>query len=106
MIEFLTGWAAFALVLGIILCGLYLVLKIFASFGNRTLNSAFFAVVLLGGPFVGLGYVWYVLVDFLVKTDFDAIKLLVVLMVGGLFTVLWICSELVVLWIWAKAFEK
>ena len=62
MIEFLTGWAAFALVLGIILCGLYLVLKIFASFGNRTLNSAFFAVVLLGGPFIALGYVWYVLV--------------------------------------------
>src|ERR1700674_3724223 len=101
MIEFLTGWAAFALVLGIILCGLYLVLKIFASFGNRTLNSAFFAVVLLGGPFVALAYIWFLLVDFLIKTGFDAIKLLVVLIVGALFTLLWVCLEFLFFWLWA-----
>ena len=106
MIGFLIGWAAFGVVLGIILFVLYLVLKIFASFGNRTINSGFFAVVLFSGPLGALGYVWYALVDFLIETGFDAIKLLVVLMVGGLFTLLWMCLEFLVFWIWASAFDK
>jgi hypothetical protein len=106
MIVFLTGWAAFGAVLGITLFVLYLVLRIFASFGNRILNSAFFGGVLFGVPSLALGCVWYRLIDFPVETGFDALKLLVVLMVGALFTTLWLCLEFVLLWIWAKAFEK
>ena len=107
MFEFLAGWVAFAVVSGVILFLLWLVLKALASFGDKTnLISTFFAVVLFGGPFLALGYVWYQLLDFLIKTGFDAIKLLVVLMVGGLFTVLWVCLEFLFFWLWASAFGK
>ena len=107
MFEFLAGWVAFAAVAGSILFVLWLVLKAFASLGDATnLISTFFAVVLFGGPFLALGYVWCQLLDFLIETRFDAIKLLVVLMVGGLFTALWACFEFVVFWIWASAFDR
>jgi hypothetical protein len=106
MFEFLAGWAAFAVVSVFILFVLWLVLKVFASFGNKQISSAFFAVVLIGGPLVALGYAWYLLLAFLIDTGFDALKFLVVIMVGGLFTVLWVCLEFVILWIWASAFDK
>jgi hypothetical protein len=106
MIEFLTGWAALGVALGIILLVLYLVLKMFASFGDRTINSAFFAAVFFGGLFVALAYIWCLLIGFLIETGFDAIKLLVVLIVGALFTALWVCLEFLFLWICANAFGR
>jgi hypothetical protein len=107
MFEFLAGWVAFALVSGVILFLLWLVLKFCASFGGTTNQiSTLFAIVLFGGPFVALGYGWFLLVDFLLQTGFDALKLLVALMVGTLFTFLWVCLELLFLWLWASAFGK
>jgi hypothetical protein len=106
MFEFLAGWAAFAVVSVFILFVLWLVLKVFAALENKQISSAFFAAVLLGGPFVALGYAWYLLVAFVIETGFDALKFLVVLMVGGLFVALWACLEFVLLWIWASAFHK
>jgi hypothetical protein len=107
MFEFLAGWVAFAAVAGFILFALWLVLKILASFGDTTnLISTLFAIVLFGGPFVALGYGWFLLVDFLLQTGFDAIKLLVVLIVGALFTLLWVCLEFLFFWLWASAFGR